>query len=136
MSVAAARHPLAPFPIGPYLVGPEHVVIVDAWGIHLDPAIHPDPDRFNPDRFLEPVPEYSFLPFGGGAHRCLGAALAMLELKVALGALLRRFELRPTTPELPSPVRRGILLSPKGGGRIRLARVPAPTARSAAPVPA
>jgi cytochrome P450 len=48
----------------------------------------------------------------------------MLELKVALGALLRRFELRPTTPELPSPVRRGILLSPKGGGRIRLAARP------------
>ena len=136
VAVAAARVPLAPFPIGPYLVGPEHVVIVDAWGIHLDPTLHPDPERFNPDRFLEPVPEYSFLPFGGGAHRCLGAALALLELKVALGAFLRRFELRPTTPELPSPVRRGILLSPKGGGRIRLARVPAPTARSAAPVPA
>jgi hypothetical protein len=131
VSVSAARHPLAPFPIGPYLVGSEHVVIVDAWGIHLDPAVHTDPDRF-----LEPVPEYSFLPFGGGAHRCLGAALAMLELKVALGALLRRFELRPATPELPSPVRRGILLAPQGGGRIRLARVPAPTARSAAPVPA
>ena len=69
VSVAVARQPLEPFPIGPYLVGPEHGVIVHAWGIHLDPALHPEPDRFNPDRFLEPVPEYSFLPFGGGAHR-------------------------------------------------------------------
>src|SRR5205823_10579141 len=95
--------------------------------------LHPEPDSFNPDRFLEPVPEYSLLPFGGGAHRCLGAGLAMLELKVALGAILRRFDLRPTTPEVPPPVRRGILLSPKGGGRIRLARVPAATAPPAAP---
>ncbi len=130
VAVAAARQPLEQFPIGSYVLSPDRYVIVDAWGIHLDPALHPEPDRFNPDRFLEPVPEYSFLPFGGGAHRCLGAALATLELKVAIGAILRRFELRPATPALPSPVRRGILLSPKGGGRIRLARVPAMTRRS------
>lgn len=124
VSVAAARHPLEPFEIGQHRIDAQYI-IVNAWGVHLDPAVHPEPDRFNPQRFLEPTPEYSFLPFGGGAHRCLGAALAQLEMKVALGAILSRYGLEPTTAQLPPPVRRGIVLAPKGGGRVRVAALTA-----------
>jgi cytochrome P450 len=129
ISVAAARHPLEPFEIDGYAIGPESVIIVNAWGVHLDPNVYPEPDRFKPERFLEPTPEYSFLPFGGGAHRCIGAALAQLEMKVMLSAVVTRFELRPTTERLAPPVRRGIVMSPKGGGRVRIAHVPG-TARA------
>jgi cytochrome P450 len=122
VSVAAARHPLEPFELDGETIGHEHVVIVNAWGVHLDPGNHPDPDVFKPERFLEPTPEYSFLPFGGGAHRCLGAALAQLEMKVVIGGILNRFELRPTGSELPLPVRRGIVMSPAGGGRVEVAQ--------------
>jgi cytochrome P450 len=139
VTVGSARHPLEPFEIGGCTIGPETVVTVDAWGVHLDPSVYPEPDRFMPERFLEPAPEYGFLPFGGGAHRCLGAALAQLEMRVVLGAIVERFELLPTRPALARPVRRGILLVPDGGGRVRLAAAPAPAAAGATtlePVPA
>jgi sterol 14-demethylase len=62
--------------------------------------VFPDPDRFDPDRFAPPREEdkrdYAFIPFGGGPHRCLGSAFAMLQVKAILAALLTRydFELR------------------------------------------
>jgi cytochrome P450 family 135 len=124
VSVAAARHPLEPFELAGCLIGPETVIIVNAWGVHLDPSIHPEPERFDPERFLAPMSDYSFLPFGGGAHRCLGAALAQLEMRVALACIISRFELRPTGSSLPRPVRRGIVMSPEGGGRVTLAAPP------------
>jgi cytochrome P450 len=134
VSVGAARHPLQPFEIAGVTIGRETVVTVDAWGVHLDPSIYPEPDQFLPERFLDSTPEYGFLPFGGGAHRCLGAALAQLEMRVVLGAILNRFELLPTKPQLARPVRRGILLAPRGGGRVRLAVAPAVKA-AGPPVP-
>jgi cytochrome P450 len=132
VAVAAARHPLEPFEIDGYTIGSETVVIANAWGVHLDPSVHPEPDRFRPERFLEPMPDYSFLPFGGGAHRCLGAALAQLEMKVALGAMLKRFELLPTSEQLARPIRRGIVMAPRGGGRIRVGALPRSSSRQAA----
>ncbi len=53
---------------------------------------------FRPERFLEEPPDgYSFLPFGGGGHRWLGAALALLEIKIFLREILARFELAPVS---------------------------------------
>jgi cytochrome P450 len=132
VSVAAARRPVEPFEVDGHTLGPGNVIIINAYGIHLDPSIHPEPDRFRPERFLEPTPDYSFLPFGGGAHRCLGAALAQLELKVALAGMVRRFELLPTGPKLAPPVRSGIVLKPKGGGLVRLAEPAAASLASGA----
>lgn len=132
VAVAAARHPLEPFEIpGGYSVQKDSVVIADAWGVHLDPSVYPDPDLFRPERFLEPTPEYGWLPFGGGAHRCLGAPLAQLEIKVVVSAIVGRYELRPVEPAPARPVRRGIVLTPKGGGRVRVA--PAAGRRPAIP---
>jgi hypothetical protein len=124
VSVAAARHPLEPFELDGYTIGADTVIIANAWGVHLDPSVHPEPDRFRPERFLEPTPDYSFLPFGGGAHRCLGAALAQLEMKVVLSGILARYDLLALGPELARPVRRGIVMAPKGGGRVRIAGLP------------
>jgi cytochrome P450 len=53
------------------------VVLVDAYTLHHDPELWEEPEAFRPERFLDGQPEpYSYLPFGGGAHRCLGAARA------------------------------------------------------------
>ncbi len=131
VSVAAARHPLEPFELDGHTIGADTVIIANAWGVHLDPSVHPEPDRFRPERFLEPTPDYSFLPFGGGAHRCLGAALAMLEMKVLFSGILARYDLLPLGPALAPAVRRGIVLAPKGGGRVRIAALP--PRRTAAP---
>lgn len=65
--------------------------------LHTDPAVFPDPRRFDPDRFLgHKFPPFSYAPFGGGHRRCVGAALAGYELRVVLATLLRgpRWRLR------------------------------------------
>ena len=120
--VAAGRVLDEPFPIGPHTIPAGTLIMIDAWGLHHDPQLHPEPERLRPERFLDRAPEpYSWLPFGGGAHRCIGAALAELEIKVALGTILRRVAIAPADRELAPPARRGITVVPHAGGRIRVA---------------
>jgi hypothetical protein len=103
----------------------------DAQGIHGDPRVYAEPAAFRPERFLERTPEpYAYVPFGGGAHRCLGAALAMLEIELFLEAVIRRFQLTPSGPPA-RPVRRGITFVPANQGQMHVAPVPA-VARPAA----
>ncbi|MDP9189154.1 MAG: cytochrome P450, partial [Actinomycetota bacterium] len=67
---------------------------------HTDPASFSDPYAFRPERFLGDAPDtYSWVPFGGGTRRCIGAAFAQLEMRVVLRTVLRRATLEPATPE-------------------------------------
>jgi hypothetical protein len=133
LPVGAARHVLEPFEIGPWTITPDVAVLVDAQGLHHDPVLYPQPQRFRPERFLEQPPDaYAFLPFGGGVHRCLGAALAQLEMKVVLRELLMRFELAPVSSKLAGAVPRGPTFAPRGGGRVRIVRERAPAGLIAA----
>ncbi|MFN9628949.1 MAG: cytochrome P450 [Cyanobacteriota bacterium] len=78
---------------------------------HRRPDVYPEPERFDPDRFLSgSFGPTTFLPFGGGSRRCIGMAFALFEMKVVLSQLVRRFEveLDPTTPLPLKPVRRGL----------------------------
>jgi cytochrome P450 len=97
----------------------ETVVVVDAFSLHRTPELHPNPEAFRPDRFAEGgPPPYSYLPFGGGAHRCLGAPLASLELEIFLAAVSERFKLSPLGPP-EKAVRRGPTLVPAKGATVR-----------------
>jgi cytochrome P450 len=96
-------------------------MIVDAYGVHHNPDIYPEPHTFRPERFLGERPDaYSFVPFGGGAHRCVGATLAMLEIKIFLRAILDRFDAKAVSRHEARPVPRTVTLAPRGGARIRL----------------
>lgn len=118
--VAAGRHSLGPFPIGEWLLGPEVLILLDAQGIHRDPQLYPQPEAFRPERFLDGQPDsYAYIPFGGGAHRCLGAALATLELELFLETIAQRFDLAPIGPPA-QPVRRGVTLAPNNKGRVHV----------------
>jgi cytochrome P450 len=123
ISSVAARRPVEDFAIGEHTVKPHMAVLVNAWAIHRDPEIYPEPEAFRPERFLGDQPDsYTFMPFGGGAHRCIGAALALLEMKVAFGAIVERYDLEPVNDGVPPPERRGIVHVPEGGGRVRVRR--------------
>jgi cytochrome P450 len=122
--VASARHCLSPIEVSGYEIGPGPVVVVDAYDVHRDPQLYPEPDEFRPARFLDRQPEpYAYLPFGGGAHRCLGAALATLELELAIEAIVTRCSLSPIGRPAGA-TRRGVTLSPDNRGRVRIERRP------------
>ena len=120
--VAAARQMLEPFPIGDWVLGPEVLILVDAQGVHGDPQLYPQPQEFRPERFLDASHDgYAYIPFGGGAHRCLGAALATLELELFIETLVDHTEPVPAGPPA-RPVRRGVTLAPGNQGRMRVTR--------------
>jgi cytochrome P450 len=98
-------------------------LVAHAYLIHHDPAIYPDPYAFRPERFLEQSPgTYTWIPFGGGRRRCLGAAFATVEMKVVLRTVLERAQPRlEGDGRLELSRRRSITLSPREGAEVVLA---------------
>ena len=86
--------------------------------VQLDPERYPpDPMAFRPERFLDGAPEpYTWIPFGGGVRRCLGAAFATLEMKVAIATILSRARLRAPRSKGEATRFRGVTLLPSRGG--------------------
>jgi cytochrome P450 len=110
-----------PVQIGGVSYQPGVVLIVNAHLVHHDPELYPDPYRFSPERFLGRQPgTYTWLPFGGGRRRCLGASFAMLEMKIVLRAVLERCELRPVRAQPETARRRSITISPSRGAEVLL----------------
>ena len=67
--------------------------------IHRRADVYPEPDAFRPERFIErPAGTYTWIPFGGGVRRCLGASFAQFEMRVVLRDSSRRLELRAAEP--------------------------------------
>ncbi len=110
-----------PVEIGGVRYEPGVVFICSAHLVHHDPAIYPDPHAFRPQRWFDTKPgTYTFLPFGGGRRRCLGASFALLEMRVVLRAALERFAVRPAAPEPERVRRRMITITPSGGATVVL----------------
>ena len=85
--------------------------------LHEDPTLFPQPDRFDPDRFVGARADtHGWIPFGGGVRRCIGAAFASLEMRVVLRTILRDFVLVPTTGAPERSHNRGIAVAPARGG--------------------
>jgi cytochrome P450 family 135 len=91
-------------------------VTASIWLTHTNPKLYPDPFAFRPERFLEAAPDtYAWIPFGGGIRRCLGAAFAEFEMRIALREVVLRCELRKVDPRPERTGRRNITFSPKAG---------------------
>ena len=92
------------------------VVIGCIYLLHQREDIYPQPKQFKPERFLErEFDTYEFFPFGGGKRRCIGEALAMLELKLVLATAVREYNLQLRSNKSEIPARRGVTLAPKKG---------------------
>jgi cytochrome P450 len=94
----------------------------DAYLLHHDPEIYPDPFSFRPERFLERRPgAHDWLPFGGGRRRCPGAPFAHVEMATVLRAVLSVRRIEPVGS--PEPARRqGAAIAPERDGRLLLVR--------------
>ena len=119
---AAPRYVAKEVTVGDWTYEPGCALVANGYLIHHDPEIHPDPRSFRPERFLDDPPgTYTWIPFGGGRRRCLGASFAMLEMKVVLKALLGNCQLRDCGDGVEVAQRRNITVRPVRGARMVVA---------------
>jgi cytochrome P450 family 135 len=99
--------------------------------VHRRPDIYPEPNEFRPERFIEAeggrAPgTYTWIPFGGGVRRCLGAAFAQFEMEVVLRELVERRTLAPSRPGSERNYRRAITETPRHDAEVLIGAPPAP----------
>jgi cytochrome P450 len=119
--VLVARRLTEPVEIGGYELPAGVTVTPCIYLLHRDPRIYPEPERFLPERFLETPPgTYTWIPFGGGVRRCLGASFAQFEMSVVLRELVKRHRIRPARPESERSFRRAITETPRHDAEVVL----------------
>jgi len=107
------------YQLGEWVIPRGYSIIVSIGQIHDNPNIFPDPERFDPQRYIGTKPSaFAWIPFGGGARRCVGAAFANMEMDVVLRTVLRHFTIETTTAPGERWHCRGVTYTPKDGGRI------------------
>jgi cytochrome P450 family 110 len=118
------REVVAPFSIAGYDIPIGAFLTPFIYGVHRRPDLYPEPGRFRPERFVGAKADpYAWFPFGGGIRRCLGMAFALYEMKIVLGTVLARAELRLDGGPV-RVVRRTLTFAPSGGTRVVLTERP------------
>jgi cytochrome P450 len=120
----AARRVYPPvFQLGEWVIPRGDSIIVSIAQIHNNPDVFPDPDRFDPQRYIGSKPSaFAWIPFGGGTRRCVGAAFANMEMDVVLRTVLRHFTIETTSASGEKWHGRGVAYTPKDGGRVVVRR--------------
>ncbi len=118
----APRLVAKPIEVGDWTYPTGCSLVANGYLIHHDPEIYPNPYAFRPERFLDEAPgTYTWIPFGGGRRRCLGASFAMLEMTVVLRALLSSCSMSAAGDGVEVARRRNITVRPVDGARAVLA---------------
>ena len=129
---ATGRVAMQPFQLGEWRLPPGTVLIAAASLVQRDERFHPNAETFDPDRYVGKKPDtYSWIPFGGGMRRCLGAAFAQMEMDVVLRTMLRHFELLPASAPPERERFRGVAFAPSKGGMAVVRRRAVPLGESA-----
>jgi cytochrome P450 len=114
---ATARLTKTRIRLGEWVIPERHVVMVSIGLAHAAERNFADPKVFDPDRFVgNPPDNHSWIPYGGGIRRCIGAAFANMEMTVTLRTLLREFEFRSTYASDEPAHSRGVATAPGRGG--------------------
>jgi len=117
------RKLIEPMEIGGHLLPAGVSVAPCIYLMHRRADIYPDPHAFRPERFLDSPPKtYSWIPFGGGVRRCIGASFAQFEMKAVLQAVLSRARVRAVHPDAERPARRAITHVPRRGAEVVVER--------------
>ena len=110
-----------PVEIGGYELPAGVSVTPSIYLVHRNPEVYPDPESFKPERFLDNPPgTYTWIPFGGGVRRCLGASFAQFEMAVVLKELVKRHQIRPANPKSERVFRRAITETPRHNAKVIL----------------
>ncbi len=119
-----------PVELGGHTIPPGVEINPSIAAIHRRADRYPDPRVFRPERFLgEGAPDtYTWLPFGGGTRRCIGASFAMLEMRIAIRRVLERASLEAVGRRPEKGVRTGVTYVPKRGARVLQRSAPRPAA--------
>jgi cytochrome P450 len=113
------RRVTVPWRLGEYAVEAGAPVSMSIVLLHHREDLYPDPFAFRPERWLGHKPgTYTWIPFGGGIRRCLGAALAMAEQRIVLREMARRLDLEADDAEPEHAVHRNVTMIPSRGGRV------------------
>jgi hypothetical protein len=119
----AGRHVQAPhFDLGDFRIPHGYTVMIAIANVHANADVFPDPERFDPDRFVGSRTPTAWIPFGGGTRRCIGAAFANVEMDVVLRTILQHFVIETDDAPEEKVHFRGIAFTPKAGGRITVRR--------------
>jgi hypothetical protein len=117
------RYAVRDVELGTLRIPQDTVVAVDIERIHHRPEIYPDPGAFRPERFLEQRPgTFTWIPFGGGVHRCIGAGFALTEARLILAAILQHFTFAPIACRGESSRRGNLITAPAEGATVTLLR--------------
>ena len=129
-----ARTVVSDFELRGYRIPAGANVVMSQWIMHRNPTYFPDPDKFDPDRWLlersQKLPRFAYFPFGGGPRQCIGTSFAMMEATLLLATIAQQFRFNsvPEHSVVPIP---SFTLRPKYGIKMTLQR----RQRSAAPAP-
>jgi cytochrome P450 family 138 len=119
----SGRHVAAPhFDLGDWRIPHGYTVIIAIANVHANPDAFPNPERFDPYRFVGTRTPTAWAAFGGGTRRCIGAAFANVEMDVVLRTVLRHFVIETDDAPDEKVHFRGIAFTPKDGGRIVVRR--------------
>ncbi|XP_055545083.1 probable cytochrome P450 6a14 [Wyeomyia smithii] len=127
------RIPLVDYkiPDSEHVIPKQTMVVIPVYAMHHDPDIYPEPERFDPDRFLpEQVQSrhpYTFIPFGEGPRICVGLRFGVMQTKIGLMTLLRHYKVSPSsrTPDKLLFDAKMFVLSPLGGNYLRIEKISA-----------
>ncbi len=121
--------------LGGYRI-PEGALLMPAiTAIHFREDLYPQPDEFRPERFLDRTPEpYTWIPFGGGVRRCIGASFAQFEMRVIIRTIVERARLRASKPRPERSKLRNVTSAPARGCRVVLESLSPPPGRLPTPV--